>query len=160
MIGNFQAGFGRVIWSFFAGVAVYRLWVRFPAFEAPAWVFALVLAGMFALPAELALVFVGFPGLVYLAASANPTGLSKVFCSRLGGASYGIYVLHKPVIEGARLYLDLSEPALALGLCLLVILTALLLDRVFDGKARRWLEHRLLARWRRERRSSQASIKA
>lgn len=159
LIANLQFGLGRVVWSFFAGVAVYRLWRRFPAFEAPAWLFALALVGMFAIPAELILVFVGFPGLVYLAASANPTGFSKTFCTRLGGASYGIYVLHKPVIEGARLYVDLSEPLAALALCALVILAALILDQVFDRQARRWLERRLLPGRRRARQALAASVR-
>lgn len=149
-VSHLWAGPARVIWSFFAGVAVYRLWLRYRPPELPIVVCAVALLVMFSLPYELAWVLAGFPLVIYLGASSEPRGPLAALCEWLGLASYGAYVLHKPLIEALRAAgVHTDGPPVALAICLVATLIALILDRVYDQPVRRWLERRLTPRGRK-----------
>lgn len=147
-IPHFWGGFGRVVWSYFAGVAIYRIWLARPSPRLPAWVLAAALVAMFATPWQLIWPLVGFPALVYLAASAQLDGRTKAAFTWLGTASYGIYVLQVPMVTVLSRWIDMASPWWTLAFAALVVVTAIVLDRVFDRPVRRWLEGRILPRAR------------
>lgn len=103
---HFDAGLARVTYCFFAGVAIYKLRgvVRFPSI--PAWAAVLTLLTLFAVPApgDLRQAFDAFtaillmPALVAVASGAKVSGVAARVCGTLGMLSYGVYVLHVPVL--------------------------------------------------------------
>lgn len=106
----------RVLFSFFLGVILYRLrrGGRLPHIGAPASLLLLAPVPLYFyvgphLKAYLALViFVIHPLMIWLGASTRPTGPVARIASWLGLVSFGVYVLHAPVImlvEGARFLL-------------------------------------------------------
>ena len=160
MTGNIP----RVLFSFFLGVILYRLWRggRVPRFGAPAWLLLLAPAPLYFyagphLKAYLALViFVIHPLMIWLGASARPTGGVARLASWLGFISYGVYVLHAPVImlvEGLRFLLwnnnaqgyrpDLWTAGLVVPITL--VLAHWLTVRV-EMPLQRWLKARFLPR--------------
>lgn len=138
-IQGFAVGFGRVLWSFFAGVAVYRLWRMRKAPSAPLAVCTLALIGMMAWGHHLVWAFVGFPMLVYLAAGAEPKGVFRAVQTRFGGASYGIYILQWPILLVAERHFRFDSVIQVVVLAVVVVTVALVMDRLFDAPARRWL---------------------
>jgi peptidoglycan/LPS O-acetylase OafA/YrhL len=138
-IEGFTVGFGRVIWSFFAGVAVYRLWRMRKAPSVPLAACAVALLGMMAWGHHLLWAFVGFPLLVYLAAGAEPKGWSRAVQTRFGAASYGIYILQWPILLVAERHFRFDRAIEVIGLIVVVVTVALVMDRIYDGPARRWL---------------------
>jgi peptidoglycan/LPS O-acetylase OafA/YrhL len=97
-------GLARVMFSFFAGVLVFRLWRRFPPRRsAPPLVF---IGGLFVIlaynpPPEfeivyalLAALFV-FPALVFFGASSVPAKPNARLFTWMGNISYGVYVLQQ-----------------------------------------------------------------
>jgi peptidoglycan/LPS O-acetylase OafA/YrhL len=153
-VGEYPPAIARVMWSFFAGVAVYRFWRFRPAIQLPVALAGLALCLMLFFPPELAWVLLGFPVLIYFAASAEPRGAMGGLCRQLGAASYAVYVLHWPIIAGLQHFmpiLPIDSPWTTVVIYSLVVPLALLLDRVYDRPARRWLEKRLLPRIRSRR---------
>lgn len=138
-------GLLRVTFSFFAGVAVYRLRNRWRVRVYPIALLAL-LVGCLAVAAELnqlsqlIIVMVGFPALVAAGAHVEP-GLPSL-AGLAGRLSYGLYVLHSSALSIARPIasrLEATAPysgAVALGL---LILGCWIVDRYFDQPVRRWL---------------------
>ena len=147
-------GLPRVVFSFSAGLAIHHLYRRPPwRSSAPAWVWVALLPILLCVNPDrvifpLACVFLLFPGLVLMAASAPSTGprLTRLF-SALGAASYPLYALHKPVGELA--YLGVRDVApwvlgawpVLIGMVYLPVMMALCLalERWFDQPARRAL---------------------
>ena len=147
-------GLPRVVFSFTAGLAAYRLyrvtsWRPWP----PAWLWVAALPPLFCLSLgaviyPLTCVFVGFPVLVFMAASARPPGLwlTRVFAA-LGAASYPLYALHKPLSEILVLTVRhdapwvLSHWPVQAGVLYLTLLTGacMLIERYFDRPVRRVL---------------------
>lgn len=151
--GSFGAGLLRVAYSFFAGVLIYEVWKRWRPTTIPWIVVAGVLAAILTSnpPVEFGAVFdltaalLVFPLLVWLGAGSVVTGWSAGVLSRLGLASYALYILHKPlydlvltVLVKAGVTGPFGWPA-ALAFILLTLVTALSADRLFDQPVRRML---------------------
>lgn len=160
MQANAWGGIGRVGFGFFAGVAAYRLWRAgaLPWLRTPAWAAIVVVVAIFAVEPEHyqaardTVAILLMPALVLASARVEPgRWLARPFAIA-GGASYGIYVLHKPI----ELWFETLVPwkqVLAYGglgswgavaLVALVFATALALDRFYDRPVR----SRLTAAWR------------
>jgi peptidoglycan/LPS O-acetylase OafA/YrhL len=153
VFSNFWGGGGRVVFSFFAGVAVYRFWqsghftwIAFPAPVALAILVTVFVAEPINEPAiyDLFATIIVFPILVLAAARKEPAGFFVGICEQLGLASYAIYVMQVPVIKW---YTWMSYrffghgPAdfgLAGTISVMVVVTALalFLDKAYDPKAR------------------------
>jgi peptidoglycan/LPS O-acetylase OafA/YrhL len=158
---GFGGAFARVIYSFFAGIAVYRLWsVSRPAPALPTWVAFVMLLLIFSAPARgslfapfevLAALFL-FPALVFLAAGSRAEGRTKGVFLYVGALSYGFYLLHGAVVAFAlRAILNrfqIDPLRLDAGLVLLVVLgTGLLsglLHQYYERPFRRWLAARMM----------------
>lgn len=99
------AGGGRVIWSFFAGVALQRFYAQArPAPLTSKWLQPALAAVLLVVMAQTVLgwavdlvtIVLLFPLLVFIGArTSNPTP----FGHWLGYVSYGVYVLHAPLID-------------------------------------------------------------
>jgi peptidoglycan/LPS O-acetylase OafA/YrhL len=93
----------RVGFSFPVGVLLYRYWST-GSFrpQIPSLLPIAGMLGLFCLPDQYAFYLISllsFPILIYLAASSEPTGvLAKTF-SKLGAASFAVYMLHSPVLD-------------------------------------------------------------
>lgn len=144
-------GLARVIWSFFAGVAVYRLHRALPKVGLPWWACAAALVAMMAQPFELALVLAGFPALVFLAANSAAKGITAKACWVLGGVSYGLYAIHAPILELLPTFFLFSGRNVLLTL-LAISALVLLLNRFYDEPLRRRLN-----RWAFRRRNPVAA---
>jgi peptidoglycan/LPS O-acetylase OafA/YrhL len=151
--GSFGAGLLRVAYSFFAGVLIYEVWKRWRPATIPWIVVAAILAAILASnpPGEFGAVFdltaalLVFPLLVWLGAGSVVTGWSARVLSRLGLASYALYILHAPLYQVVLLVLakagvtgPFGWPA-ALAFILLALVIALSADRLFDQPVRRML---------------------
>jgi peptidoglycan/LPS O-acetylase OafA/YrhL len=157
------AALARVGFSFFAGVLVFRVSAKRE--RRSAWLSLACLAGLAGLLAydpsddavsyyELAVVLVGFPLLLAAAAAFEPCGLTGRAFAFLGLMSYGVYLLHQPMGNLARLALQplVKIPpdwtGVAFGAVFLVLVTAFAwaLDVHYDAPLRRWLRKRLMAK--------------
>ncbi len=170
---GFLLALARVVFSFFVGVALFRLWKRKPmSVGVPAPMLALAMVAVFAIPAtgfrsafDLAAVTIIFPALIFLGASSQPKALAGA-CTTLGAASYPFYAIHVPML----LLLDACiaatglAPSLAtfgvagvLGAAVLIFGAALMLDRVYDQPVRRQINRLLAGRRSRETQDLSAS---
>lgn len=155
---NWIGGPQRVVFSFLAGIAVYRVWQAggLAWLRVPPFIAALILLAVFIVrpdgsaPAFDAItVLVVFPALV-LAATVEPSPDLRPLCLQLGIASYAIYALHVPLVRLLaavlfRLGESLTTPvraAVETGLLLVILGLALLADRWVDRPARAWLSQR------------------
>jgi len=144
---------GRVVYSFFTGVAVYRIWRSgsFDWIKLPAPVALIILVAVFAAEPingraiyDLFAAITVFPILVLAAARKEPAGFFIRICEHLGRASYAIYVMQVSVIVWSRTisqYLfgqELTDLGVAGTIVVLVALTALalFLDKYYDQTAR------------------------
>lgn len=154
----FWNGGARVLWSFFAGIALFRLHERLDwRFALPDWLLAAALIAAFLITGgswgyDLALAAVGFPLLVLLAARARTTPASRAVGHWLGWLSYGVYVVQAPALTlldkfSVRLFgLRLSDQPIlpaTLAALLLTLGLALLVTRRVDEPARAWLKRAL-----------------
>jgi peptidoglycan/LPS O-acetylase OafA/YrhL len=153
---DFPGGGGRVVFSFFAGVMLFRMHGRFPAtLRVPDWLLALLLLAAFVPPMamplgaayDLAVAALLFPMLVLLGANARSGRVSRRIGHWLGYCSYGVYVLHGPiltVLEPLTLQVT-GRPLVAWGFTgaaafvVVSLACAYAATRWFDGPARRWL---------------------
>jgi peptidoglycan/LPS O-acetylase OafA/YrhL len=162
LFANFWGGGGRVVYSFFAGVAAYRVWQadRLAWAKLPAWVcFILLVVVFMGAPLQgrayydLATALIVFPLLVLAAARMEPPrwlfGLSEF----LGTGSYAIYVIQVPVIVWVssilhRLGTNLNSFGLpgSIAIMVAVAVAAHLLDKHFDKEARSRLSRALRQR--------------
>ncbi len=150
---HFDAGLSRVLFGFFAGVAIYRLrgQVRIPAL--PAWGSVLALLAIIAVPAaglwrpayDAFAGIVLMPLLVAFASGAKVSGVSAKVCGALGLLSYGVYVLHVPVLDLVALALTVLHTDLPFGFLNVLLvaglaaLAAALAHSAYDLPVRRWL---------------------
>ncbi len=149
-------GLLRVLYSFPAGVLIYRLYQKRSAYlYIPSPIIVGIFICLIVLPSTRWAPFsilIGFPLLVLLAAYNEPKGiLSSVFAS-LGTASYAIYAIHEPLHAFiAAAFVKLGLPlgmAVNFALILLIIPICLLVDKLYDAPLRKYLAHKLLRRSR------------
>lgn len=157
----FWNGGARVLWSFFAGIALFRLHERLTwRLAVPDWLLAAGLIAAFLVAGggweyDLALAAIGFPLLVLLAARARTTPASRALGHWLGWLSYGIYVVQGPALTlldklsarliGTRLA-DLPPLPTTLVALLAALGLAFLVTRRIDEPARAWLKRHLRTR--------------
>jgi peptidoglycan/LPS O-acetylase OafA/YrhL len=153
---QFDAGLSRVIYCFFAGVLIQRVRssVRLPAL--PAWAAALALIAVLCAPApqawrhlyDAAAAIFLMPALVALSAGSLVRGRLAKVCAWLGAVSYGVYVLHVPMlqfIDYGLAKLHLAPPGYVHVLLVAACAGALasLATPLYDVPSRRWLMRRL-----------------
>jgi peptidoglycan/LPS O-acetylase OafA/YrhL len=155
----YLVGWARVLFAFPLGILLHRLWLRgsLSVLSARwAWLAPAALL-MVALPIahlpvayDLASVFLLFPVLLILAANAVPTGATAAVFAYLGRLSYGLYVLHGPILVAAKYTAPAGGPLFRLGwygLAVVVsVCAAALAERFIDRPARRWSSRRSAAR--------------
>jgi peptidoglycan/LPS O-acetylase OafA/YrhL len=151
---HFIGGFGRVFFSFFMGVAVYRLQNLHPCkLRISPWILMaamtllLTMTVQRGLPREFydtACALIIFPVFAYLATAVEPgPKVQKVFMLG-GGASYALYLIHAPLGGMLNvLFLIYGRPKgslwLGLGFIAAVSLLSVLAERYYDRPVRRWL---------------------
>lgn len=153
--GNYLGGWPRVMWSFFTGLALYRMYVTPPRKPLSAWaglVIGLLLMAIFAYDNTsgafgLFNTVLLFPALVWLGARVRLGGKAKAAARWLGQTSYAVYITHVGFC-GFLLLLHTPAKEEALPFVLLYTLLALifawLLDIVYDVPVRRWLARRFI----------------
>jgi len=149
---NGWGGLPRVVFSFSAGLLVYRAWRRWPIrWRLSAWVPLAALPPLFWAPPDrvvypLVCVLALFPALVAVSAWTGPGRTSARLFAWLGAASYPLYALHRPV--GQLFILGLSHLIHAsprwgvwIGAPYLLVLMALCvaIERVYDRPVRKAL---------------------
>ena len=160
---QFAGGVARVIFCFFAGVALLRQWRVRPTRLSlhPALLFVMLVVPLLFRPSgpagwvyELAVVTIYMPAMVWLGTGSVAKGRWLSASVALGALSYPVYVIHAPVWTAARAFngwqgnivLHDAAPwsglALASGLCLL----SWWLDKAVDYPLRRRLSKRFLGR--------------
>ncbi|HZC38757.1 MAG TPA: acyltransferase [Sphingomicrobium sp.] len=152
-------GVARVMFSFFAGVALYRLWqVRPVRFVVPPVVlFVFLILPLLFKPAgqmewiyDLAVISLYFPALILVGAQSRGGKFWTWVCATLGALSYPLYVLHVPMWNALKAYYD--EPLKAMaplsGLLMVVAFATIAwgMDAFFDYPLRRRLSRRLVHR--------------
>jgi peptidoglycan/LPS O-acetylase OafA/YrhL len=156
MWAHFEAGLARVMFGFFAGVAIYRLRAVLKLPALPWWAaVAALLAVIAAAPVgpwrvayDVAAALVLMPVLVAVASAGVVTGVVGRLCAISGLLSYGVYVLHVPLLALIRTAaavagVQLGEgPLLALAIALSAGAAAWVANSLYDGPARRWLSGR------------------
>lgn len=151
-----DAGLARVMFDFFAGVAIYRLRevLKLPAL--PWWAaVAAFLAMIAAAPQggwraayDIAAAVVLMPVLLALASGSVVTGMVARLCAISGTLSYGVYVLHVPLLALIRTAaavtgVEFGEgPPLAVVVALSAGIAAWVANGLYDGPVRRWLSGR------------------
>jgi peptidoglycan/LPS O-acetylase OafA/YrhL len=149
-------GGARAAFSFFAGVALYRLHLVRKAPAVGAWLIAAIFVGWITLGHgrgwwfDLASVTLVFPMLIWLAASAKSGPAMRRIGLWSGYVSYPVYALHVPLLDlYYRAFGKLAgnpfpdrQALAAAGYVLAMIAVAWLAARFYDDPVRRWL-----ARW-------------
>jgi peptidoglycan/LPS O-acetylase OafA/YrhL len=158
---GFLGGLARVTFCFFAGVALYRLWLARPLQMSvhPALLFVLLALPFAVKPEapwgwyfELAVVTLWMPVMVWLGAASRANGIWLPVSAALGALSYPLYVIHAPVWTAVRAfngwqgntYLHEHAPVSGVLLTLTLMVVAWALDRYFDHPVRKALAGRLL----------------
>jgi len=149
-------GFVRVMYSFFAGALVYRVWRLRPArIGLSPYILVAILASALSMRStvphvigfDLSTTLFVFPLVIYLGACSTPDARTSAICAQLGRLSYPVYILqamffgYAPHVLPARLT-DLgavSSGAVSLGLVTLLIALAWVAEKHFDRPARRLL---------------------
>jgi peptidoglycan/LPS O-acetylase OafA/YrhL len=152
---DIPSGLARVIFSYTAGLWLFRLWSKLGHRRvSPFWSLLLLLVTL-CVPAhlrgntifEIFAMFVLLPAIVMLGACSQPSGIFKPVATRLGTLSYGIYILSGPLgvyVRNVCVYI-LRKPAASLApwsglvLVLLLIGAAWAANFFYDIPLRRWL---------------------
>lgn len=145
---RFEGGIARVSFSFFAGVLVYRLWLKRPARpNLPAAIPAAILVAILGFPIgkslavtyDLSMICLAFPLLLWLGASSHPTRPIAAICSWMGAVSYAVYALHAPILGAAgQLHIPRTLPW-GIALLAAIVFAADVATRFFDRPVRRRL---------------------
>jgi peptidoglycan/LPS O-acetylase OafA/YrhL len=168
---SFWGGAGRVLYAFFAGVAVYQTWAsgRLHWVKLPMSIAALLMLVVFAIDIPRRAIFdmavnaLLFPLLVLAAARSEPGEFMLSACQTLGRASYAIYIMQISLIlwlawfVKAFLHRDFASFGVVGTVSMLayVTLVALFLDRYYDPQARA-----VLSRISRRRDASSSVVRA
>jgi len=153
-----HVGLVRVIFSFFLGVIIYRTVPRASAVsQTVAIACAATLIAVFAIQPgawrvwyDLVCVILLFPAIGVLVMRIGVSGpVARVF-KMLGAASYGVYVLHLPmlivvsaIVTRTGRTAESIGPLLFLVVCPALVAAVLILDRWFDRPVRKYLTSRL-----------------
>jgi len=163
---SFPTGTFRVGYSFFAGVLLYR---HFSAARATVVTgrFAMYgICGILSLVSALLMSSPGpfvrpyfdffavvaiFPAIVYLALWVQPSGRPARICKFMGTTSYALYVLHYPLaglIQGlfktrAGVSVENYAPLIGFGLLVALLTFCWVIDTVYDGPVRQFLQRRI-----------------
>lgn len=152
-------GAARSIFSFFVGVALYRVHLIRKAPAVGSWLIAAIFIVWIMLGHgrgwwfDLASVGLVFPGLIWVAANAKGGPAMRRIGLWSGYMSYPIYALHVPLLDlyyrafgklAGNPFPDLQAVAVA-GYVLAMIVVAWLAARFYDDPVRRWLGRRLPA---------------
>lgn len=149
---------GRAWFGFFAGVALYRFAARSRTTALPrGWSGVAIIAAagpIFFIPinevwlsvAEIALVCIGSPLIIFLAQRVDPPArIGRIFLW-LGSISYAVYMLHWPLyiaairlIEKLQLTYAQVTPFAGIALLLVAMIVAMLAERYYDRPVRAWL---------------------
>lgn len=145
-------GFLRATFSFFVGVACFRLWRYRPAsIKPPIWMLAAAFLVPVAAPlprvmVDAVAVFAIFPAIIYFGAGVAPRGWLAKACDESGRASYAVYTIHAPLVAAASFALWRLAPnlphadyLLAAGAVPLMLLIGVAADQFYDGPVRRRL---------------------
>jgi peptidoglycan/LPS O-acetylase OafA/YrhL len=118
---NVFGGLPRVGFSFFAGVALYRIWNKKSIIVAPPLLLAIVAVFgallsfryvYFELPVALFAILICFPAIIYFGACCEAVGAAARAAGVLGASSYALYVIHEPIYSCMSLaYPDLAKRA-------------------------------------------------
>lgn len=154
---NGWAGLPRVMFSFFAGIAVFRLREAglLREIKAPAWVAAVALFAVLAMPGfgswngvyEVLAAIIVLPLLVAVGANATVTRTASI-CRTFGNLSYPVYILQggiAPHLRGLAGHLDVqgvNATLLAILLSVAFTLFAWIALKTFDEPVRKWLSGR------------------
>lgn len=149
----------RVVFAYTIGSLLCRLWkrglIRLPSMPLPAM---LLLLAAFALPVgwhravvDIATTLFVFPCVLLMGATATPTRWMVQPSLILGRASYGIYVLHVPLAAlAAQIWFRVRQhsvvadaPWSGLVLSSVIVVLVLIVDRIYDLPARRWMAQKL-----------------
>ncbi len=152
---HFAGGFGRVFFSFFAGVAVYRFQALRPCpVRVSPWILMAVVVYLLTttiprgLDRELydtVCALVIFPVFAYLATAVEPKSprVQKAFVLG-GGASYALYLIHAPLGGVLNQFFTLygrpkGSIALAVTFIACASVISWLAERYYDRPMRKWL---------------------
>jgi peptidoglycan/LPS O-acetylase OafA/YrhL len=156
---NFWGGLPRVVYSFLAGLLIYRAnTAGLKAPRAPYWLVVVALAGClvtvfnrfgFFQLRELVIVLVVTPALVALAVQSQVPNRFIGLATWLGAVSYPLYAVHYPLLMGFRLLLDhLSGGPRIAGWWVCAVATliiAAIIERFYDAPIRALLRSRRTA---------------
>jgi peptidoglycan/LPS O-acetylase OafA/YrhL len=164
---SWGAGVPRVMFGFFLGVLLHRVFValkarpRVPALLCPLALFAVLAAHpqpQYKIAFDLAAVLVVFPLILFLGAMSAPNRpVGRIFAV-LGIASYAVYVLQYPVYNllwKVITALSAGHPGeftlvSAVMFSLAMVVLAMLADRFYDAPVRRLLTSALVKSGRRD----------
>ena len=163
---TFGLGMVRVAFGFTAGLILRRLWSPSCFASVPPWTSAVLLLGALMVPLtvgrgylDAAIVLVGCPLLIWFGACSRVGATGAAVCNWLGACSYGVYVLHSPLIMlvgalGKRLVragplptgvvTALGGPIGTVAFAASVFVIAVIADRAFDRPARSWLKRTIM----------------
>jgi peptidoglycan/LPS O-acetylase OafA/YrhL len=149
---NAHMGFLRALYSFPAGVFIYRQYrngVSPPS--APALLIVFLFVILLMLPSAWGIPFcmlVGFPFLVALAAKGEPRGMLSPVFATLGTASYAIYVMHQPLhgFIAAAFYKFMTpfSSSCEVSVAILLVPLCVAVNRFYDAPVRKWVTHYVL----------------
>ncbi len=149
-----EIGFLKVLYSFPAGVLVYRLHKKkflYPSMPSP--IILVIFVSLIMLPSTWGVPFcilIGFPLLVLLAANSKPKGISSSVFAGLGAVSYAMYAIQAPLREFIatvfhKFGLPLGMPV-DLALICLIVPICVLADKLYDTPSRKYLARLFLRR--------------
>lgn len=157
------AGLSRVIFSYSIGVLLFLVWrkqhapLRMPSLVAVACLVAALavrLVGRSAAFYDVGVIFVLFPLLLFLSASAKASAAFLPAAKLLGQTSYAVYMLHVPISEMfevlyghvMRHNIHRDVPWSGIIYAATVVSAAAWIDRIYDVPVRGWLKRSVLAR--------------
>ena len=156
---TYLGGWARVFWSFFAGIAAFRVHLSRVSRPCRTWVgvfLGLLLVDIFSygldsVPMDLLSIIVFFPAIVLVGARVRFHRLATAISGWLGATSYALYIIHRPIGDilvwlykrwGLPLEGQSSVPTMLLWIAI-ALAAAWLLDAV-DIRVRRVLTMRLM----------------
>jgi peptidoglycan/LPS O-acetylase OafA/YrhL len=151
-------GITRVLFSYTTGILTFFLWnARRVRSNISPFLPALLLVAALVGPLnvgpwyDLVSVIAVFPALLFLGASSTPSRSLVPVTHWMGVTSYAVYVLHSPLASFFELFwnritghnIELNAPWGGILYIVLILLSAVLIDRVYDLRVRAFLREKL-----------------